>query len=72
MLDICAQACCSVGLVHNVLCNHWEFGQVTNPFKRYTGQSLYLTDNDLTFIYTALKANPSLYLDEIQMKLHDV
>jgi transposase len=72
MLDICARAQCSVGLVHNVLRNHREFGQVTNPFKRYTGRPSYLDDDNIKFIDTTLKANPSLYLDEIQKRLLDV
>ena len=41
-------------------------GQVTNPFKQYTSRPSYLDDNDITFIDTTLKANPSLYLDDTE------
>jgi transposase len=67
--EISERAECSIGLVSNVLRNHREFGQVNNPFKRYTGHPSSLTEDDLNFIHVILSANPSLYLDEIQQKL---
>jgi hypothetical protein len=72
MAEIAERAECSIGLVSNVLCNHQEFGQVNNPFKRYTGRPSSLTEDDLNFIHAILSANPSLYLDEIQQKLSAV
>lgn len=72
MRDIASQARCSIGLVCNVLHNHREYGQVTNPFRLQAGRPSYLDDGDLTFINTILTANPSLYLDEVQQKLSDV
>jgi transposase len=71
MRDIATQARCSVGLVHNVLSNFREFGTTVNPFKRYTGRSRYLDEEDMLYLTTLLKANPSLYLDELQLKLAD-
>ena len=46
--------------------------EVTNPFKRYTGHPSYLGVDDLNFIDTTSKANPSLYLDEVWKRLADV
>jgi transposase len=71
MRDIAAQARCSVSLVHNVLSNFREFGTTVNPFKRYTGRSRYLDEEDMLYLTTLLKANPSLNLDELQLKLAD-
>ena len=62
MRDIAAQAQYSVGLVHNVLSNFREFGTAVNPFKCYTGRSRYLDEEDMLYLTTLLKANPSLKL----------
>jgi hypothetical protein len=35
------------------------------------GRPSYLDDEDIAFIESTLKANPSIYLDELQKKLHD-
>jgi len=59
----------SLGLVSTTIHNYLEFGQVKNPFRRYTGWPSYLDDEDLAFIESTLKANPSIYLDELQNKL---
>ena len=72
MAEIAEWAECSIGLVSNVLHNHWELGQVNNPFKCYTSHPTSLTKDDLNFISMILSANPSLYLDEIQQKLEAV
>jgi len=37
-----------------------------NPFKRYTGRSRYLNEEDVLCLTTLLKANPPLYLDGLQ------
>jgi len=71
MRDIAVQARCYVGLVHNVLRHFREFGTTVNPFKRYTGRSQYMGEEDMLYLTTLLKANPSLYLDELQLKLED-
>ena len=46
--------------------------EFTNPFKRYKGHPSYLGVDDLNFIDTTSKANPSLYLDEVRKRLADV
>ena len=48
-----------------------KFRTTVNPFKHYTGQSRYLDEEDVLYLTTLLKANPSLYLDELQLKLAD-
>jgi len=63
---------CSLGLIYNTICNFRDFGQVTNPFARKTGRPPSLSNEDLLFLTTLLDANPSLYLDELQQKLHDI
>ena len=60
----------SLGLISNTIQNYHDFdGQVKNPFRRITGRPSYLNEDDIVFIESTLKANPSIYLDELQKKL---
>jgi transposase len=71
-VDIRNQARVSLGLISKTIRNCREFnGQVNNPFRRHTGRPSYLNDEDMIFIESTLRANPSIYLDEIQKKLSD-
>ncbi|KAF8868050.1 hypothetical protein CPB84DRAFT_1806888 [Gymnopilus junonius] len=63
---------CSIGLVHKVISNYRDIGQVRNPFKHQTGHPPSLSNDDLLFVSALLDANPSIYLDEMQQKLRDI
>ncbi|TFK62729.1 hypothetical protein BDN72DRAFT_735468, partial [Pluteus cervinus] len=60
---------CSLGLISKTLRNHYAFGVVNNPFSRRSGRPSMVTDDDIRYIISILKANPVLYLDEIQTRL---
>jgi transposase len=60
MAEIAAQGCCSIGLVSKVLQHYWEYGQVRNPFRQYTGRPSKLSEADLKYIDTIVTVNPSL------------
>ena len=72
MAQIASQARCSIGTVSNVLRVYREYGDVKDPFRQYTGRPSKLSEADLKFLDAIVVANPSLYLDEIQQRLHDV
>lgn len=60
----------SLGFVHNVVTCRRQFGQVTNPHTLDTrGRQRKLNTIDLLFIREVIKAEPSIYLDELQYKL---
>ena len=72
MREISGLARCSLGVVHKVIQNYREFGEVNNPFARAAqceGRPRYLTNKDISFIGAVIRANPSIYLDELQQKL---
>ena len=57
----------SLGLISNTIQNYHDFdGQVKNPFRCITGRPSYINEDDIAFIESTLKANPSIYLDELQ------
>ena len=56
--------------VNYVLETYRNYGQVVNPFIRPQGLPRVLDWDDLNFIDSVLAPEPSLYLDEIQEKLH--
>ena len=55
---------CNERTVYNILRLHRDFGQVNNPFASWKSRPRTLGQGDLTYITSALDANPSLYLDE--------
>ena len=59
----------SLGFVHNVVSCHERFGQVNDPRPRSYGRHRILDDNDISFISEVIRAQPTIYLDEIQHKL---
>jgi transposase len=67
--DIQAQGRVSLSVISSTIRNYQEFGQVKNPFRRYTGRPSYLNDEDMAFIESTMTANPSIYLDELQKRL---
>ncbi|KAJ7083224.1 hypothetical protein C8R44DRAFT_563954, partial [Mycena epipterygia] len=62
----------SIGLVSKVVNLYLQHGQVTDPSSKRTGRPKTLDDEDLRYITEILRANSSLYLDEIQSKLESV
>lgn len=68
--EIKDRAQCSIGLVSKVLRNYEDFGQVVNPFRKRTGRPSMIEDGDIKYISSLLDANPVLYLDELQQRLH--
>ena len=59
----------SLGSVHNVVSCHQRFGQVNDPRPRLYGRHRILVNDDIHFIHEVIRAQPSIYLDEIQHKL---
>jgi len=72
MREITDLAGVSLGLVHKTIPLHNEYGQVTNPFSQRTGRPRTMNEGDIAYIQEILRANPTLYLDEIQSKLSSV
>jgi len=68
--EIKDRAQCSIGLVSKVLHNYEDFGQIINPFSKRTGRPSMIEDRDIKYISSLLDANPVLYLDELQQRLH--
>ena len=56
--------------VNYVLKTYWNYNEVVNPLVWPWGQPQVLDCDDLNFIDSVLAAEPSLYLNEIQEKLH--
>jgi len=53
MRGISGLARCSLGVVHKVIQNYQEFGEVNNPFTQAAqceGRPRYLTNEDISFI----------------------
>ena len=64
--DICNQGRVSLGFVSKTIRNFRDlYGQNNNPLWCNMGQPSYLDDEDIAFIESTLKANPSIYLDEL-------
>ena len=61
---------CSKCTVNNVLSTYHDYNQVVNPLVQPWGHPCILDRSDLNFINSILAAEPALYLDEIQEKLH--
>ncbi|KAJ3858892.1 hypothetical protein EV359DRAFT_10548, partial [Lentinula novae-zelandiae] len=70
--DCAGRAGCSVGLVAKVLKNMQEFGAVNNPNSKHTGRPREVDNGDELYIKEVLKARPTIYLDELQLKLGTV
>ena len=62
----------SVGCVHNTISIYNEYGKYSDPSCRRTGRPPILDDDDAVYLKALLKANPSMYLDEIKSKLEKV
>ncbi|KAJ7189623.1 hypothetical protein GGX14DRAFT_304980, partial [Mycena pura] len=72
MCNVANLAGVSLGLVHKTVSLHNEYSQVTNPFSRRTGRPRTMNEGDIAYVQEILRANPTLYLDEIQSKLASV
>ena len=60
----------SLGFVHNVAACHRQFGRVTNPHTPGPHERPRVLDTIGTlFLQELIKADPSIYLDELQHKL---
>ncbi|TEB22090.1 hypothetical protein FA13DRAFT_1571958, partial [Coprinellus micaceus] len=70
--EIVQLARCSERTVYSVLACHREYGQFSNPFAHTRGRRRALEMADITYLLSALQANPSLYLDELQEQLSEV
>ncbi|KAJ7209114.1 hypothetical protein GGX14DRAFT_364817 [Mycena pura] len=69
MEDIVDLAGVSLGLISKTISLYQQYGQVTNPLSLRTGRPKTLNEGDLRYLEEILRANPSLYLDELQLKL---
>ncbi|KAJ7179953.1 Homeodomain-like protein, partial [Mycena crocata] len=69
MDEVAVIARVSIGLVSKTVNLYREFGQVSHPFRHRTGRPRTLDPGDLDYIEAIIEANPTLYLDEIQLKL---
>src|SRR6266436_1222728 len=58
--------------VKNVLKTYWNYNQPINPFIQPYSHKCILDCDDLNYIKSILLAEPALFLDEIQDKLHVV
>jgi transposase len=59
--------------IYNILKNHDEYGQLSNPFTHTrTGRKRILERDDVQFIDGLVSLQPGLYLDEIRDKLLEV
>lgn len=67
--EIAELAGCSQRTVQEVLRLHRETGNVRNTFAQHRGGPRSLNQGDITYISSLLAANPTLYLDELQIKL---
>lgn len=63
---------CAESTVYEILRLHRDFGTTTNPFRCQHGHPRVLDLADNNYIYSILKANPCLYVDEIQQRLFEV
>ncbi|KAF8805244.1 hypothetical protein BYT27DRAFT_7192974, partial [Phlegmacium glaucopus] len=60
---------CSIGTIANILTYHNYYGTPVNPFRYYPGRPHLLDEQDRVYIYSLLKIEPTIYLDENQVKL---
>lgn len=67
--EIADLAGCSERTIYKILQLHRDHGEVRNPFARCHGRPCSLQQGDLTYISSILAANPTLYLDKIQLQL---
>src|SRR5882762_6827870 len=58
--------------VHNVLKFYWDYDAFTCPFTQPQGCKHLLDQDDLNYLEAVLCAEPGLFLDELQDKLHTV
>ena len=68
-VEIAELAGCSERTVREDLRLHRESGNVHNTFTRPHGGPQSLNQGDISYISSLLDANPTLYLDELQIKL---
>jgi transposase len=68
-VEIAELAGCSEHTVREVLRLRRETGNVHNTFTQPRGGPRSLNQGDITYISSLLDANPTLYLDELQIKL---
>jgi transposase len=68
-VEIAQLAGCCERTVREVLRLHRESGNVHNTFAKSRGRPRSLNQGDVTYISSLLDANPTLYLDELQIKL---
>jgi len=68
-VEIAELAGCSERTVREVLRLHRETGNVHNTFAQSRGGPRSLDQGDMTYISSLLDANPTMYLDELQIKL---
>jgi transposase len=62
---------CSIGTISNIFYYHSTYGQSTNPLSERIGRPRLLDDGDMTFLDQLLDREPTLYLDEILVKLEE-
>ena len=60
---------CSKHTVREVLWLHRESGNVHNTFVQPCSSPQSLNQGDITYISSLLNVNPTLYLDELQIRL---
>ncbi|KAF8814761.1 hypothetical protein BYT27DRAFT_7205724 [Phlegmacium glaucopus] len=60
---------CSIGTIANILTYHNHYSTLVNPFRYYPGCPRLLDKQDRVYIYSLLQSEPTIYLDEIQVKL---
>jgi transposase len=71
-VEISALAGCSERTVREVLRMHRDTGDVHNTFAQSCGGPRSLNQGDIAYIFSLLTANPTLYLDELQIKLAEI
>lgn len=72
MKDCAQRAGCSIGSVAKVMKNIRDFGTVSNPLSKHTGRPRVADDGDDLYIREIIKSRPTIYLDELQIKLETV
>lgn len=72
MEDCARRAGCSVGSVAKVMKNVRDFGTVSNPLSKHTGRPRVVNDGDDLYIREIIKTHPTIYLNELQIKLETI
>jgi len=62
---------CSIGTIANILAYHNLYGTSVNPFRHYPGRPRLLDSQDRAYVDELLHREPTIYLDEIQLKLYE-